>query len=207
MSRRTTMPRRRLFATVAAVLVSGLALTGCATPAPTDALSAASNEPADSDFLAEHDLDGLGAAQIIERLDTMPVADRPTDLLASVQPEVLVLTDGQSREAQVAMPDDDVYISVAPFRAQTHDCYFHSLTTCLGELANTEVQVTLTDEATGDLLINEARQTFDNGFVGIWVPRGIEATLTIGLNSQTGTATISTVNADDPTCITTLQLT
>ncbi|WP_067243022.1 CueP family metal-binding protein [Microbacterium resistens] len=207
MSHRTTMPRRRLFAAAAAVLVSGLALTGCAAPAPTAAPSAASSETSDSEFLAEHNLDGLGAAQIIERLDTLPVADRPTNLIASVRPDVLVLTDGQGRETQVAMPEDEVYISVAPFRAQTHYCYFHSLTTCLGELANTEVQVTLTDEATGDVLINDLRQTFDNGFVGFWVPRGLEATLTIGLNSQTGTATISTVNADDPTCITTLQLT
>ncbi|GAB2526014.1 CueP family metal-binding protein [Microbacterium petrolearium] len=207
MSHHTTMPRRKLFATVAAVLVSGLALTGCAAPAPTAAPSAASSETGDSEFLAEHNLDGLGAAQIIERLDTLPVADRPTDLIASVQPAVLVLTDGQGRETQLAMPEDEVYISVAPFRAQTHDCYFHSLTTCLGELANTEVQVTLTDTATGDVLINDLRQTFDNGFVGFWVPRGLEASLTIGHDSQTGTATISTVNADDPTCITTLQLT
>ena len=207
MSHHTTMPRRKLFATVAAVLVSGLALTGCAAPAPTAAPSAASSETGDSEFLAEHNLDGLGAAQIIERLDTLPVADRPIDLIASVQPDVLVLTDGQGRETQLAMPEDEVYISVAPFRAQTHDCYFHSLTTCLGELANTEVEVTLTDTATGDVLINDLRQTFDNGFVGFWVPRGLEASLTIGHDSQTGTATISTVNADDPTCITTLQLT
>lgn len=204
MSHRTTMPRRKLFA---AVLISGLALTGCAVTAPMATPSAASSETGDSEFLAEHNLDGLDAAQIIEQLDTLPVADRPIDLIASVRPDVLVLTDSQGRESQVAMPEDEVYISVAPFRAQTHDCYFHSLTTCLGELANTEVQVTLTDEATGDVLINDLRQTFDNGFVGFWVPRGLEATLTIRHDSQTGTATISTANADDPTCITTLRLT
>ena len=56
------------------------------------------------------------------------------------------------------------------------------------------------------MLIDEARQTFDNGFVGFWLPRGIEATLTIELDEQVGTAAISTVNEDDPTCITTLQV-
>ena len=136
----------------------------------------------------------------------MPVADRPTDLIASVQPDALVLTDDQDRETRLQMPEGQVYISVAPYREQTHDCYFHSLTTCLGELADTEVQVTLTGED-GDVLIDEARQTYDNGFVGIWVPRGIEAMLTIEHEGQTGTATISTMNEEDPTCITTLQLT
>lgn len=156
--------------------------------------------------MADHNLDGLDATQVVERLDTMPVADRPTDLMASVQPDALVLTDDQDRETRLPMPEDQVYISVAPYREQTHDCYFHSLTTCLGELADTEVQVTLTGED-GDVLIDEVRQTYDNGFVGIWVPRGTEAMLTIEHEGQTGTATISTLNEEDPTCITTLQLT
>jgi hypothetical protein len=104
------------------------------------------------------------------------------------------------------MPDDEVYISIAPYRDQTHDCYFHSLTTCLGELANAEVQVTLTGDD-GEVLVDEVRQTYDNGFIGIWVPRGTTATLTVEYDGQAGTADISTMNSDDPTCITTLQLT
>ncbi|GEO90953.1 CueP family metal-binding protein [Kocuria flava] len=96
--------------------------------------------------------------------------------------------------------------AIAPYREQTHDCHFHSLTTCLGELPNTEVQLTLTGED-GKVLLDETRQTYDNGFVGIWVPRGIEATLTIEHEGQSGTATVSTTDEDDPSCITTLQLT
>ena len=153
-----------------------------------------------------HDLAGLDAAQVIERLDTMPVANRPTSLLASVHPDALALTDDQGRETQLPMPEDEVYISVAPYREQTHDCYFHSLTTCIGELGNADVQVTLTD-TDGNVLIDETRETFDNGFVGLWVPRDVEATLTIEHEGQAGTATITTLNEDDPTCITTLRLT
>ncbi|MBU8577637.1 CueP family metal-binding protein [Brevibacterium luteolum] len=203
-----TMPRRRnLTVTAAATLAAALVLTGCATTSsPEPASSSTSSQAVDTDFLADHDLDGLDATQVIERLDTMPVADRPTDLLASVQTDALVLTDDQNRETQLPMPEDEVYISIAPYRDQTHDCYFHSLTTCLGELANTEVQITLTGDD-GDVLVDEVRPTYDNGFIGVWVPRGIEATLTIEHEGQTGAATISTMNEDDPTCITTLQLT
>ncbi|MER7521749.1 CueP family metal-binding protein [Microbacterium oxydans] len=199
--------RRKLIAAAAATLAAALVLTGCATAPSHEPASPSTNSQAvDTGFLADHDLDGLDAAQVIERLDTMPVADRPTDLIASVQPDALVLTDDQKRETRLPMPEDEVYISVAPYREQTHDCYFHSLTTCLGELANTAVQVTLTGED-GDVLLDEVRQTYDNGFVGIWVPRGIKATLTIEHEGRTGTVTISTMNEDDATCITTLQLT
>lgn len=135
----------------------------------------------------------------------MPVADRPTDLLASVQPEALVLTDDQERETRLPLPEDEVYISIAPYRDQTHDCYFHSLTTCLGELASEEVQVTLTG-ADGEVIIDEARQTYDNGFIGLWVPRDTEVTLTIEHEGQEANARISTMNDDDATCITTMRL-
>ena len=203
-----TTPRpRKLIVAATATLAAALVLAGCTTASsPEPAPPSTSSQPVDNELLADHDLDGFDAAQVIERLDTMPVADRPTDLIASVQPDALVLTDDQERETQLPMPEDEVYISVAPYREQTHDCYFHSLTTCLGELANTEVQVTLTGED-GDVLLDEVRQTYDNGFVGIWVPRGIDVTLTIEHEGQTGTATISTMNEDDATCITTLQLT
>lgn len=46
----------------------------------------------------------------------------------------------------------------------SHGCFYHSLTTCLGELDNEDIQVTITDEATGEALVDEATTTFDNGF-------------------------------------------
>ena len=48
----------------------------------------------------------------------------------------------------------------------SHGCFYHSLTTCLGELDNEDIQVTITDEATGEVLVDEATTTFDNGFIG-----------------------------------------
>lgn len=201
-----TKPRRRALSVLAAALLLSGGLAGCAGTAPGPAASPSSAAATDGDFLAAHGLEGLDAVKVIERLDTMAVADRPTDLLASVRPDALVLTDAQERSTQLAMPEDEVYISVAPYRDQTHECHFHSLTTCLGELPNTEVQVKLTD-TDGRVLIDEAERTYDNGFLGIWVPRGTEATLTIEHEGRTGTAELSTTSADDATCITTLQLT
>lgn len=192
----TSRHPRRTLAVVLAVLA--LALGGCGSDDSTPQADGTS-------LLAEHDLAGLDARGIIERLDAMPVADRPADLLASVRPDVLVVSDGDERETELSMPGDEVYVSVAPYREQTHECHFHSLTTCLGELGNTPVRVELV-ASDGQVLVDEERTTFDNGFVGMWVPKGIEATLTIRHRDTTATSIISTKDADDPTCITTMQL-
>lgn len=197
----TSRRRRRKPSTAfAALAVAAIALAGCAaSPAPTDIDSAA------QEILVAHDLSGLDVGDVIERLDAMPVADRPTDLLASVEPDELVLRDMNGREGRLPLPDDAVYISVAPFRDRTHECHFHSLTTCIGELSDTEVRITLT-AADGTVLIDETRRTQDNGFTGLWVPRGIEATLSIESAGFTGAVPLSTTSPDDRTCITDLQL-
>lgn len=188
----------------AVLLIACLALVGCGG---TSAGSQGTAGSQDAGFLAQHDLDGLSASQVIEKLDAMPVADRPVNLLASVQPDKVVLSDDRGNETQLPMPADEVYVAVAPYEQQTHDCHFHSLTTCLGELGGAEVQLTLTDDATGAVLLDESRQLYDNGFAGLWVPRGTDATLQVQLDGATGTADITTLDADDPTCVTTLRLT
>ena len=199
------LSRRRNALAAVFVAILALVLAGCAITPSGPAPSSVSSQTSEREFLADHGLSGLDARQVIERLDTMPVADRPTDLLASVQPEALVLTDDQERETRLPLPEDEVYISIAPYQDQTHDCYFHSLTTCLGELASEEVQVTLTG-ADGEVIIDEARQTYDNGFIGLWVPRDTDVTLTIAHEGQEANARISTMNDDDATCITTMRL-
>lgn len=212
MTTRTRPRRRGTLALLAALLVSGFALAGCAgpgaAPAPGEPGAGAAAQPTivpAEELLAEFALDGGDAVAVVNALDAMPLAQRPDGLIASVRPDAVVLTAGE-RQARLAMPDDLVYVSVAPYATQTHDCYFHSLTTCVGELQHAALQVTLVDDASGEVLVDRPATTFDNGFIGFWVPRGIQATLTVTHDGMTGTAPISTRSADDPTCITTLRV-
>ncbi|MCO5315267.1 MAG: CueP family metal-binding protein [Solirubrobacterales bacterium] len=199
--------RRNITSALTVALVTGIVLAGCGNSSEEQApSSSAGGHSGQSLLLAENGLDGLDARQIIDRLDAMPVDQRPADLIASVEPNELILSDGGNREVRLPMPEDRVYVSVAPYRAETHECHFHSLTTCRGELGNTGVAVKLTGED-GRVLINKTRKTFDNGFVGFWVPRGIKANLTVKADGRKGTETLSTVNPDDATCITTMRLT
>lgn len=185
--------------TVAALAAVAVAAAGCTAQAPQ------ADQLAGSTIADEHGLAGLDARQMIERLDATPVAQRSTDLIASVQPDELVLTSGD-RTQSVPMPNEEFYLAVAPYDSRTHECYFHSLTTCLGELRNEQVQVTVTDRATGATVVDDDVTTFDNGFVGIWLPRGLDGEITVEHDGRRATAPISTSNPDDLTCLTSLRL-
>ncbi|WP_221583665.1 CueP family metal-binding protein [Microbacterium sp. G2-8] len=190
-------------AAIAALALSAALLAGC-TAAPQG--SAPTSSAGGSDLLAAWDLDGLDTADVIERLDATPLAERPEGLIASVQPDAVVLADDAHDETRLPMPEDEVYIAVAPFREMTHECHFHSLTTCVGELGGEEIDVTVVSDD-GETILDETRTTYDNGFVGVWVPRDIAATVTITHDGDIGSAEIATIGDDDATCITGLQLT
>lgn len=196
--------RRHVTAAAAALL---LALVGCSTAAPQTEQAPASSSTStteQAEFLAVHELDGMDGAQIIDHLDRMPVADRSTELMASVRADQLVLSDA---DAEFAMPLDDAgfYLSVAPYVDQTHDCFYHSLTTCLGELTNQEISVRIIDDGTGEVLVDEQVTTFDNGFAGFWLPRDVEGTIEVTYDGLTGTQSFSSGD-EGATCLTTLQL-
>lgn len=194
---------------LAAVLLV-LTVTGCGAtsddPAPR---RAASSAPAVEGLLADFDLAGLDAVQIVDRLDRLGGGDRPADLLASVRPDELLLTatdaDGDEDELALPIPGDRFYLSVAPYLEQTHECFYHSLTTCKGELGGKQISVQIIDETSGTTLVDGTHTVFDNGFVGFWLPRDIEGTLRIGYDGAQGETTFGT-GEDDPTCLTTVQL-
>lgn len=195
---------------LAAALLVTLTATGCgATPADPTPPRAASSSPATDALLADFDLAGLDAVQIVDRLDRLGGSDRPADLLASVRPDELLLTatdaDGDEEELALPIPSDRFYLSVAPYVGQTHECFYHSLTTCQGELGGKQVRVQIVDETSGEVLVDGPQTVFDNGFVGFWLPRDIEGTLRISYDGARGETSFGT-GEDDPTCLTTVQL-
>jgi hypothetical protein len=116
----------------------------------------------------------------------------------------LVTVDAEGKEATWPLPEDVRYIAVAPYIEQTHDCYWHSLTSCQGEQGNQPVHITITDQA-GAVLVDQDTTTADNGFVGFWLPKDITGTIRADLGGRTGSIEFSTAPGS-PTCLTTLQL-
>lgn len=192
---------------VAAALVALLATSGCSQPttpaAPGPAASTAASAATSDDVLASLGLAGLDGRQIVEKLD-QDSTPRPLPMKASVRSDRVVVGNGKAEVGVPITGDDGFYLSIAPYATRTHECYFHSLATCKGELTGRSVHVTITD-STGRKLVDADATTYANGFVGFWLPRGIKGTVTVTTDGRTGTVPFAT-GPEDATCLTTLKV-
>jgi len=199
----------RRFAGISASLATlSLLLSGCSgTSNPVSAGAASDNETHVASVLdlADFKLEGLSSQEIVEKLESQALADRPKNLIASVRPTELVLSDSAGSQSTLDLPQNKFYLSVAPYETQSHDCTFHSLTTCQGELRNEAVTVSFTTDDGKEVLEDEKLTTNDNGFVGLWLPRNVSGELNIKTDGKSVTSKIST-SETDPTCVTTMQL-
>ena len=193
----------------ALALAAVLAVAGCSTgndaSAPQGAAAESSEAAEAADVLSELGISTTNPREIINALDALPVAERPTNLIASVTPTELQLQPGESTAENLAIPEGEFYLSIAPYVEQTHPCTFHSLTTCLGEMGGADIELRIVNTATGEAVVDEARTIADNGFTGIWLKSGNEYEVTVTAGGKTGTQVVTT-GPEDPTCLTTLQI-
>ena len=203
------MRRHHLTIRIAVPLAAVLALSACSTPevaeTPRDSVSTAAPSVAAGDagaLLAAHGLVGKSGAEVVEALDQLD-AQRPLPLAASVRYDEVLLSDG-TIEASMPLDGDEFYLSIAPYETTTHECYFHNLGTCRGELAEADVKVTITTDS-GEVLVDEDATTYANGFVGFWIPKDLAGVVVVTKDGKRAESRFSS-DAEGPTCLTTLQL-
>lgn len=114
-------------------------------------------------------------------------------------------------ESLVRIPEDQFYLSIAPWVNYTHPCTYHVPTGCTGELIGKEMSVTAVDTLSGEVVVGKKVVTQHDGFIDFWVPSGrsLEFTITYqdeNVGQLTSTEILST-HSDGRTCITTMQLT
>ena len=191
---------------VAAAAAAATFLSGCSSApvAPATTVATQGAPSAAAPLLARYGLQDMDAASIVDHLDRLGLPQRPGDLKASVRPSELQLTWGKE-QYDLPLPADRFYLSVAPYVDQTHECFYHSLTTCKGELGGKKVQVRVTDSTDGSVLVDEEQTTYANGFVGFWLPRDIRGTVEITYAGHEGRVSFAT-DDEAPTCLTTLHL-
>src|SRR5699024_4018621 len=73
------------------------------------------------------------------------------------------------KETTYDLPEDEFFVSIAPFVETTHPCTNHSLTGCQGELVEKEFDVYIQDED-GNVVVDETMTSFENGFIDFWLP-------------------------------------
>lgn len=127
------------------------------------------------------------------------------DQSASITSTKLIVTDSDERQLTYDLPEDDFFVSIAPYISQTHPCANHSLTGCRGEMANKEFNVFIED-IEGNIVIDQTLKSQSNGFIDLWLPRDKTYRIKIAHGGKTVESELSTFENDN-TCITTMQLT
>jgi len=115
----------------------------------------------------------------------------------------LIFEFPDGKEIKKTLPDDEMYIAVAPYINNTHSCTNHYISTCDAELKNKEFNVKATID--NNVILNEKIQSLDNGFIEIWLPRNKEIILQVNYINLKAIETIIT-NNDSRTCFTTFKL-
>lgn len=123
---------------------------------------------------------------------------------ASITSKEIQVTDKAGNLTTHSLPEDEFFVSIAPFINETHPCDIHSLTGCQGELVDVDFQFYVEDES-GNVVIDETYNSEANGFVDIWLPRDKTFTVKVTYDGKVAESEISTFETDG-TCITTMQL-
>ncbi|ARF16053.1 CueP family metal-binding protein [Sporosarcina ureae] len=123
---------------------------------------------------------------------------------ASITSSELIVTDDDENVTTYDLPEDEFFVSIAPFVNTTHPCDIHSLTGCQGELVEEDFNVYIEDSE-GNIILDEVKTTEANGFIDLWLPRDDRFTVTITQGTKETVSEITTFEGDN-TCITTMRL-
>lgn len=123
---------------------------------------------------------------------------------ASITSSELTVTEADKSKSVHDLPEDEFFISIAPYINKTHPCAIHNLTGCQGEMTGEEFEVYIED-ADGNEVMDETVESQQNGFIDLWLPRDTAYQITITQGDKTVTGEFSTFEGDD-TCVTTMQL-
>lgn len=137
-------------------------------------------------------------------VDEYSVGNFKDDHSASISSTELIITNEDETKETYDLPEDEFFVSIAPFVDETHPCDIHSLTGCQGELVDADFDILITNEA-GDVVMDETMNSGKNGFIDLWLPRDDDYDVSVKYDGKEVDANISTFDGDN-TCITTMQL-
>jgi hypothetical protein len=157
-------------------------------------------EPIDKNdtMLKKYGLDGLATKDLVNKLDS--ITDEAEGLSASITGTMLTLYDNDE-PYEFALPTDEFYLSFAPYVKTVHPCTIHNLISCRGEIMGEEFKVSII-QSDGTVIMDQKVRSLDTGFIGVWLPKDIEAELTVEYKGLSVRHTITTFD-DSDTCLTT----
>lgn len=129
--------------------------------------------------------------------------EKPDGETAFITSEYLVV-ENKENKTKYSLPEEEFFVSIAPYTINTHPWTNHNLTGCQGELANKEFKVVITNDL-GEEILKETLTSHDNGFIDLWLPRDTEYEVSIEHNGKSAKSKLRTYKNSN-TCITTMKL-
>ncbi|MBY6187908.1 CueP family metal-binding protein [Marinobacter hydrocarbonoclasticus] len=131
-------------------------------------------------------------------------------IVVRIHPDRVNAIFADGTEANVAIPADQFYLSIAPWATYTHPCGNHVPTGCTGELIGKPMHVSAVDINSGEEVLNQMITTQHDGFIDFWVPAQRQLAFTFHYeHPELGLLEAKEVLPtfqDSRTCITTMQL-
>ncbi len=158
------------------------------------------NQNENQDFLLRYNLEGMTIYEVIHELEVNN--NDFTGLTAVIKTNQLLLSDERG-DFVIIMPENEFYISIAPYINNTHPCIYHNMLTCQGDLTNQNLNVIIT--LNEEQIINGEFTTYDNGFIGFWIPKNEEVEITIEYQHLFGVMHFVS-NESASTCVTNMRL-
>lgn len=94
-----------------------------------------------------------------ERVYYYSVNDIEEGINVSIDSKVMSVTNSNGKVIEsLNLPEDEFFVSIAPFKTMTHPCEINSLSGCQGELIEEELHVTVVDQK-GNTIIDENMTT------------------------------------------------
>ena len=126
--------KKRLFAVAALILV--FSLTACSGGKEENEKTAEKNE------------------QDIKELVAYYSANKEEEDSASITSDQLIVTKEDGKKQVYDLPENEFFVSIAPYVEVTHPCANHSLTGCQGEMPDEEFEVYIEDSK-GNVIVDE----------------------------------------------------
>lgn len=149
---------------------------------------------------APNEIDAQSIKQLVNEYSTGILETKS----ASITSKQLIVTDSNDKSLTYDLPEDEFFLSIAPYVESTHPCATHSLSGCQGEMVEEEFSVYI-DDMEGNVVLDQTMKTQSNGFIDLWLQRDRKYRITVESDGKTAKSEISTFENDD-TCITTMQL-
>lgn len=125
-------------------------------------------------------------------------------VIATLTADAVEFTLPAGERVSVPLPPGEMVLAVAPYVMSTHTCRIHSVTGCGGEMGGVPMNVHV-ETPDGSVVFDGMMTPMDNGFLELWLPRGMEFDLTIEAGGASATQRVTTYASSD-TCVTTMRL-